>query len=600
MTDFAKIDKYEVVEQIGEGSFGTVYKGRDPFLKRDVAIKVCTLDDEALRKRFFREAEIAGKLQHKNIVTVFAFGFEGEVPYLVQEYLPGRDLRQLIEERTPLPTVERLDDLLQIASGLAYAHGEGVIHRDIKPANVRRLAGGVIKIMDFGIAKLASAETQLTQKGVAMGTATYLPPEQVRGGEVDQRADIFSLGVLAYELLTFRRPFRGNTLSALVYQILYKPPAPISHAWNDCPEPLAKVIERCLEKDPDRRYPTAEDLIPELQAVRDEIAAGGWPAAEMPPLPPPAAAPSADPLPAVDSQARTVRIQAVETPAAERGPDESTRPIPIVPAGTPDRGTPDRGTPEVGSPDGVSREAEPAAAPPHSGSPAAGEPAVGAPEAGEPTAEPVLRDTAKEIQKLVVRGDLEAAQRELEKTIARQKAIEAAPGQQPLVRGPEPVEPVPTRRRRGVTPPAPLKKWWPAAAAAAAVLALVAVIGLVAGSGDRTVEPEPPPAPPPAPPAVESDPDPVTGAAAVNALPWAEVTEITDAEGFVRDLPEDVRTPLVLELPAGSYRITLRHPDHPELQTCELEVDASELASCNLSFSEPSALEYFKDSGWWK
>ena len=116
MTDFSKIDKYEVVEQIGEGSFGTVYKGRDPFLKRDVAIKVCTLADVGLRRRFFREAEIAGKLQHKNIVTVFAFGFEGEVPYLVQEYLPGQDLQQLIEEGTAAPTVDKLDILLQVAA----------------------------------------------------------------------------------------------------------------------------------------------------------------------------------------------------------------------------------------------------------------------------------------------------------------------------------------------------------------------------------------------------------------------------------------------------------------------------------------------------
>ncbi|NJL29133.1 MAG: serine/threonine protein kinase, partial [Thermoanaerobaculia bacterium] len=133
---------------------------------------------------------------------------------------------------------------------MAAAHEQGVIHRDVKPGNIRLLENGQVKIMDFGIAKLASAETQLTQKGVTMGTASYLPPEQVRGGDLDHRADIFSLGVLAYELLTYERPFGGNTLSALVYQILYKVPTPMSGVWQECPEELSDVVARCLEKNP--------------------------------------------------------------------------------------------------------------------------------------------------------------------------------------------------------------------------------------------------------------------------------------------------------------------------------------------------------------
>ncbi len=194
MGDFQKIDKFEVTGKLGQGSFGVVYKGRDPFLKRDVAIKVCTAGDEALRQRFFREAEIAGRLEHRNIVSVFALGFESGVPFLVQEFLEGEDLRQALERAAPMSGVLRLEILLQVAEGLAYAHEQGVIHRDVKPANVRLVADGRVKVIDFGIAKLASDESQLTQKGVTMGTASYLPPEQVRGGDTDHRADIFPSG----------------------------------------------------------------------------------------------------------------------------------------------------------------------------------------------------------------------------------------------------------------------------------------------------------------------------------------------------------------------------------------------------------------------
>ncbi|RMH20340.1 MAG: serine/threonine protein kinase, partial [Acidobacteria bacterium] len=271
MRDFDKIGDYEVVGRIGQGSFGVVYLGRDPYLKREVAIKICSVNDRELRQRFYREAEIAGKLQHENIVTVFSFGLEGELPYLVQEYLAGEDLDAIIKRGDDVAPAQKLDWLRQIARGLAYAHKHGIIHRDIKPGNVRILPEGQVKIMDFGIAKLASAETQLTQKGVTMGSASYLPPEQVQAEELDQRADIFSFGVLAYELLSGQRPFRGNTLSAVVYQILYKVPAPLTASWPACPQPLADLVARCLEKRPQKRYPNFGSLMPELEAVRESL-----------------------------------------------------------------------------------------------------------------------------------------------------------------------------------------------------------------------------------------------------------------------------------------------------------------------------------------
>ncbi|MEO8503686.1 MAG: serine/threonine-protein kinase [Acidobacteriota bacterium] len=262
-----KIGKYEVLEKIGVGGFGVVYKAYDPFIKRLVAIKTCTADDEDIRQRFFQEAEIAGNLQHRNVVTVYDFGVQGEVPYLIQEYLTGEDLDRKIKRRENMPHRERLLFLVQIARGLEYAHSKGVIHRDIKPANIRILEDGTAKIMDFGIAKLAQRQSGLTQTGMTLGTAAYLAPEQIRGEPVDQRTDIFSLGVLAYELLTFERPFSGEVISTVLYQILNSRPRSIAETWPDSPSDFVAVVERCLEKDQSRRYANCAELLRDLDQV---------------------------------------------------------------------------------------------------------------------------------------------------------------------------------------------------------------------------------------------------------------------------------------------------------------------------------------------
>jgi hypothetical protein len=270
-----KYGKYEVIRKIGSGGFGVVYEGRDPLIKRRVAIKTCTSHDDGLRKRFFREAEIAGALQHRNIVTVFDLGVEDGVPYLVQEYLSGEDLNDKIKRREIIAINTRLHYLAQIAEGLEYAHAEGVVHRDIKPANIRILKDDNVKIMDFGIAKLASAETQLTHTGMAMGTAGYLPPEQIRGEPVDQRADVFSFGVLAYELLGGIRPFRGEHVSAVLFQIVGQDPDPLTKVWPACPERLGRLVTRCLEKDRKKRTHSFTEVLRELGPIRDELASMG-------------------------------------------------------------------------------------------------------------------------------------------------------------------------------------------------------------------------------------------------------------------------------------------------------------------------------------
>ena len=277
-----QIGKYHVQEQIGVGGFGEVFKGFDPYIKRPVAIKTCSTHNDEIRSRFFQEAEIAGNLNHKNITTIHDFGVEGELPYLVQEYLSGEDLDHKIKRRDPLPYAEKLVYLIQISRGLAHAHENGVIHRDIKPANVRILEDGTAKIMDFGIAKLAQQETGLTQTGMTLGTAAYLSPEQIRGQAVDARTDVFSFGVMAYELLTYRRPFDGTQISAVLYQLLHNEPPPMREVWPDAPAGAAAVVGRCLEKDPAKRYRDADEVLHALE----RLSASGRA------VPPPAAVPS--------------------------------------------------------------------------------------------------------------------------------------------------------------------------------------------------------------------------------------------------------------------------------------------------------------------
>jgi len=266
--------KYEIVEKIGEGGFGQVHKGRDPHLRRTVAIKSCTSIDPELRQRFFREAQIAASLQHPNIVTVHELGFEEGIPFLVQEFLSGEDLEQKIARRDPTELTTRLDYLLQVARGLAHAHRQGVLHRDVKPANVRVLDSGEVKILDFGIAHLLDQSTRFTGTGVTLGTVGYLAPEQLEGGDVDRRADVFSFGVLAYELLGYQRPFRGDTLSQISYQLVAKEPPPLRELCPECPPALETIVERCLRKDPGHRYPTLEPVIADLERVVERLQAG--------------------------------------------------------------------------------------------------------------------------------------------------------------------------------------------------------------------------------------------------------------------------------------------------------------------------------------
>jgi serine/threonine-protein kinase len=267
MDEPATIGKYEVIEQIAVGGFGIIYKGWDPFIKRKVAIKMCATPDDEVRQRFQQEAQFVGNLVHRNITLVFDYGVEDEVPYIVQEFLTGYDLDELLKADVVTDDDTIVSILIQVCEGLEFAHQRGIVHRDIKPSNIRVLEDGTVKIMDFGIAKSILAASKLTQTGIALGTAGYLAPEQIQGRTVDARTDIFAVGVVAYELVTGKRPFESATLSNVLYKILNEEPEYPTEVDGRCSEELQQIIRRCMAKEPEERFQSADELLADLRKV---------------------------------------------------------------------------------------------------------------------------------------------------------------------------------------------------------------------------------------------------------------------------------------------------------------------------------------------
>ena len=266
-----KIGKYEVQRELGRGAMAVVYEAIDTAIERTVAIKVIAeglLQGEEARRRFYQEARSAGRLSHENILVIYDLGEDGGHPFIAMEHLRGTDLRRQLDRDGP-PSLQRtLDIAAQIGRGLEYAHQNGVIHRDIKPSNICLTQSGRVKIMDFGIAKLVSAE--MTRTGQTLGTPYYMAPEQVQGAKIDGRADIFAFGVVLYELLTGVRPFEGSDMASVLYKVVFKPPPPLPEAL---PAVLKAVVERCLAKDPEQRYPDFSAVLVDLERLGREIAA---------------------------------------------------------------------------------------------------------------------------------------------------------------------------------------------------------------------------------------------------------------------------------------------------------------------------------------
>ena len=261
-----KIGRYSIVDIVGKGGMGVLYRAQDTVLERDVALKMMLVDfshDAATRERFQREARAVARLQHRNVVTIHELGEVEGTPYIVMELLGGRDLDALLKSDVKLTLVQKLGIAAQLCEGLAYAHEQGIVHRDIKPGNVRVLEDGTVKILDFGIAKFA--QSSVTQTGSVMGTPSYMAPEQIMGQPVDGRSDLFSAGVLLYELLSGEKPFQGDSPTAVVYQIMNSEPVPLA---TDMPDAINQIVAKALQKSPENRYAKAKEMASDLQMVR--------------------------------------------------------------------------------------------------------------------------------------------------------------------------------------------------------------------------------------------------------------------------------------------------------------------------------------------
>ena len=261
------ISHYTILDKLGAGGMGVVYKARDTDLDRLVALKFLPPQLNAhaeAKQRFVHEAKAASALDHTNICTIYEIGeTDDRQCFIAMAFYDGETLKQKIE-RGPLPLGAILDYTGQVAEGLSRAHEAGIVHRDVKPANVMVTGRGKIKLLDFGIAKMADVD--LTKTGSTIGTAAYMSPEQARGLAVDHRSDLWSLGVVLYEMLTGQRPFLGDYQPAIVYEIVHEEPEPVSTLRPEAPETLARIVEKLLRKTPDERYPDAEALLADLRS----------------------------------------------------------------------------------------------------------------------------------------------------------------------------------------------------------------------------------------------------------------------------------------------------------------------------------------------
>jgi len=264
-----RIGRYDVVGELGRGGMGVVYRGEDKLIGRDVAIKTLTEVTPELRQRFYVEAR-SGILSHPNIVTVYEVGEHEGNPFIAMEFVAGESLEKILRSGRRLALLETLSVIEQLCAGLGYAHQHGVLHRDVKPANVILQPDGRTKIVDFGIALLDDQSTRLTKTNALIGSFHYLAPERLKGEMCDGRADLWSVGVMLYEMIAGELPFKGQDVSAL-YKMIHEPFAPLQNFVSNVPEPLTTVVERALAKRVEDRYATAEEMAFDLQEIGDAL-----------------------------------------------------------------------------------------------------------------------------------------------------------------------------------------------------------------------------------------------------------------------------------------------------------------------------------------
>lgn len=274
-----KLGRYEIVRELGKGAMGVVYLAKDPVIGRLVALKTIRLldpDDEDAREhqqRFIREAQAAGILSHPSIVTVHDIGEadSGGTSFIAMEYVEGPNLKDLIQRREKLDWPRLAEVIAQVADALDYAHARGIVHRDVKPANIILCGDGAAKITDFGIAKIAAINSNLTSTGQFIGTPNYMAPEQVKGAPVDGRSDLFSLGIVLYESLTGRKPFAGESLTTISYKIVHEDFPPLREAAPDAPEGFEPILAKLLAKHPEERYQRGSEVAADLRKLRRRL-----------------------------------------------------------------------------------------------------------------------------------------------------------------------------------------------------------------------------------------------------------------------------------------------------------------------------------------
>ncbi len=266
-----KLGKFEIIEKVGQGAMGVVYKARDPFIDRIVALKTLTTglaDDANLLKRFYSEARSAGGLQHPNIVTIYELGHEGDTPFIAMQFLTGESLDKILDRRPNLPLSQKIGFIVYVCRALEYAHKQNppVVHRDIKPGNVMVTIEGAVVVVDFGIARLGEG-TRSQSAGMLIGTLGYMSPQLFRNGAADARSDIWATGVMFYELLAYRRPFEGDNAAALMSNIILEKPRSLAEAAHDTPPDVQAVVERMLAKEAEGRYQSMEEVLLELEPI---------------------------------------------------------------------------------------------------------------------------------------------------------------------------------------------------------------------------------------------------------------------------------------------------------------------------------------------
>ena len=273
------IGKYRIIELVGEGAMGVVYRAHDSVLDRNVAIKVMNESiarQDDLRKRFLHEAQAAASLQHPNVVCIYDLGDSDGHLYIAMEFIQGVDLERLIELGEPLSLQARLDIIIDVLTGLSFAHKRGIVHRDIKPANIRVAEDGRAKIMDFGVAHLASSS--MTSTGSILGTPTYMAPEQITEGKTSPATDIFAVGGVLYQVLTLKKPFEAPTLQNLFFKIITETPRTITELMPGLPPALDRIVRKAMAKEPTDRYASALDMANDLTNVRSKLSGPSYPA----------------------------------------------------------------------------------------------------------------------------------------------------------------------------------------------------------------------------------------------------------------------------------------------------------------------------------